>query len=77
MHNDFGLKALNYLQKMQLATFIPDSITFVSIHFVCATRITLKWVMKIHGKITRYGFLLHAIMIIIYTCMKNMGALIW
>jgi len=44
-----------------LTSFILDSITFASILPICATFVTLKWSIYIHGK---YGFVSLAIMII-------------
>ena len=54
---------IKYFQKMQLISFKPDSITFVSILLVCATLTALEWGMDNHGKINRCGFISHVIVI--------------
>jgi len=56
---------------MQLTSFRLDSITFTSILPICSPFVAFKWGMDIHRKITRYGFILHVIIIITLTFMYS------
>lgn len=68
--------ALKCIKNMQLTSFTSNSIIIVKKKDVCATILTLKWDMHIHGKIIKCVFLSYEIMIKpIKKCMQNIIAL--